>query len=610
MPRQAIAYSTNQQRSKPLDAARLVNLYAEQPPTGSRAPGYSSSPLQGAIKGVLYGTPGLKLSQTLGAARARAGREALGFLWALYGTTLYRVDKNGTAVGCTGDAIIPSGAAMMSDNGQQLVLLAGGKTYVVGSTNATGSFTITGGSYDIVTDPDTGDVTYPNSITDLQVNDSSIIDTGTPILWRDSNEATAGALGVAVNAMTATSGYSATTNGATIIIKSVAGGKAPNGFGVVPTLAGNVTITPPGGSSLSGGADSSTTVTQVSTDAYPTDGVSSIDYVDGYIVSTVAGTIADGNARQWFLSALYDASTINALGFATAESASGNLMRVLVSNREVWLFSGNGVSVWADAGTSPFPFQRIPGATMEKGCGAALSPADLDNTVFWLGADLIVYMASGYTPVRISTHGIEEVLRAASDVSDAYGMTYTMGGHHFYVLTCSTLGRTLVYDATAQSWHERQSGTALQPMPWLVRWIAPAFGKIYAGLDSGQLCILDLDTYQDAGTAIRRVAVSSPLYADGKRATISAVEFECELGVGITQGQGSAPEVMLRISRDGGNTWGNERRQPLGPMGKRKTRAIFKRLGIAREFVFEFSISDPVKIANYGMRYEPAVATS
>lgn len=590
--RQAVAYSYNAQRSKPLDAARLVNMYAEQPPAGSRAPGYQDSPLAGSIKGVLYGTPGLKLEQTIGAARARAARSALGFFWVLYGAVLYRIDSAGTTVACAGDAIAPSGTAMMSDNGVQLVVLSNGNQYTVGSTNAIGSFTVQGGS----------NIPGTNQITDVIVNTVTI--TNAAIDWQASNEAVAGALAANINAFTSTPDYTASTNGATVIVKAVASGVGPNGFGIVIDVAGDVTVSPPS-SSLSGGAASSTTVTQVTSTAYPTVGVSSIDYVDGYIVSTTNDT-----TRQWFISALYDATSLNALDFATAESASGPLLRVLVSNREIWLFSTNGISVWANAGTSPFPFQRIPGATMEKGCGAALSPVDLDNTVYWLGADLIVYMATGYTPTRISTHGIEEILRAASSLTDAYGMAYTMGGHHFYVLTCPAAGFTLCYDATAQSWHQRQSGTTIQQMPWLVRWIAPAYGKIYAGLDSGQLCTLDLDTYTDASAPIRRVMVSNPLYGDGKRASVSVVEFECELGVGLSTGQGSIPEVMLRCSTDGGLTWGNQRTQPLGPMGQRKVRALFRRIGIFREMVFEFSISDPIKATSFGMKFEATAAQS
>ncbi len=595
MPRQAISFGSNEQRSKPLDAARLVNLFPEQPPLGARAPSLQVG-IQSPIKSVLYGTPGLKPWQTLGTGRARAARDALGYFWTLYGATLYRIDSAGTTTACVGDAIPAAGVAMMSDNGVQLALMVGTDLYVVGSVNAIGSFTITGGSF----------ATGTNQITDIQVNSVSVFDTGAPIDWSDSNEAVAGAIAAAINAYTSTPDYTASTKGATVIIKASDAGIAPNGFGIVITSTGDVTVTPPS-SSMSGGAASSTTVTQVTSSGFPAAGISSIDYVDGYIVFTTA--VSATSNRQWGITALFDATSFDALDFASAESTPSDLLRVLVNYEEVWLFSKTGISVWRDTGASPFPFERIPGAVLEKGCAAALSPAKIDSAVFWLGDDLKVYRANGYQPQRISAHGLEEILRAASDVSDAYGMTYSQGGHDYYVLTLPTLGRTFVYDAATQGWHERQSGTSLVPMPWLVRWIAPAFGKIYAGLDSGRLCQLDMDTYADVGSPIRRVAVTPPLFHDGVRSVVTVLEVECELGVGLSAGQGSAPEIMMRMSRDGGATWGNERRAPLGPMGHRKTRAIFRRLGMFREAMFEFSISDPVKVTGFGLRYEGFGAT-
>lgn len=597
MPRQAIAFSSNEQRSKPLDAARLVNLYPETPPLGARAPSLQvgvSSP----IKSVLYGTPGLKVLQTLAASRARAGREALGFFWTLYGQTLYRIDSSGNVVACTGDTIPSGGAAMMSDNGIQLALLVGTALFVVGSTNAIGSFTITGGTFAL----DTDNITPLNQITDLQVDSVSIIDTGSPITWQDSNEAVAAAVAAAVNSFTSSPEYTATSNGATVIIKASTAGSGPNGFGVVPTSKGNVTFTPPNGGSLSGGSASATTVQSVNNPNVPDAGFSSIDYVDGYIVYTVAVS-ATAN-RQWGITALFDATNLNALGFASAESTPSDLLRVLVNYEEAWLFSKSGISVWRDTGASPFPFARIPGAVLEKGCAAALSPAKIDSAVFWLGDDRKVYRASAYQPQRISTHGLEEILRAASTVSDGVGMTYSQEGHDFYVLTLPTLGRTFVWDQATSGWHERQSGTSLAPAPWAPRWLASAFGKVYAGLDSGQLCELDLDTYDEAGMQIRRVAVTPPFYNNGKRQTAPVIEIECEAGVGLSAGQGSIPEWMLRWSDDGGKTWSNERRAPLGLRGDGKMRSLFRRLGIFRQRSYELSISDPVPVAGYGLRFE------
>jgi hypothetical protein len=589
MPRQAVAFSTNEQRSKPLDFARLVNLYPEAPPLGARAPGLQASVVSSPVKSVLYGAPGLKLSQTLGSGRARAGREALGYLWVLYGSTLYRIDSSGTAVACVGDSIPGAGTAMMSDNGVQLVLLVGTSLYVVGSTNAIGSFTVTGGTLAAGT----------NQISSVAVN--SVTVTNGAVDWSDSNEATAAAIAKSINDKASTPEYTASTNGATVIIKASTSGTSPNGFGIVINTAGNVTVTPLS-SSLSGGSASSTTVQQVTDVDVPAAGFSSIDYIDGYIVYTVA--VSSTANRQWGITQLFDATNIDPLDFATAESTPSDLLRVLVNYEEVVLFSKSGMSFWRNTGASPFPFERIPGAVTERGCAAALSPAKINGAIYWLGDDRKVYKAQAYQPIRISTHGIEDILRKASDVSDAYGMTYSQDGHDFYLLTFPTIDRTFVWDEATQGWHERQTGTDLAGGAWHARWIAPAFGKIYAGLDSGRLCEVDLDTYDEAGDPIRRVAVTPPFYNDGKQASMCLLEVECELGVGLRTGQGSDPQWMMRFSDDGGATWSNERRASLGAMGQRKSRAIFRRMGIFRQRAYELSISDPVKATAYGIRYD------
>lgn len=588
MPRQSIAFSSNEARSLPLDAARLVNFFPEVPPLGSRAPALrvgANTPL----KSVLYGTPGMSLSQTLGSGRARAAREALGYLWCLFGQTLYRIDSAGTAVACVGDTIPASGNAMMSDNGIQLAVLVGGLTYVVGSTNAIGSFTVSSGTAAAGT----------NKITSIAVN--SVTVTGGSLDWSDSNEAFAGAIAASINAHSSSPEYTASTNGATVIIKASVAGTGSNGFGIVITVAGDVTVTPVS-SSLSGGANSSTTVQQVTNSSYPAAGASSLDYIDGFGIWT---TVPSGTTnRQFFISRPFDFTNLGALDFATAESTSSDLLRVLVNYREIWLFTKTGIEVWGNAGTSPFPFQRIPGAVMERGCAAALSPAKINGNVFWLGDDRKVYRAQAYQPQPISTRGIEDALRAASDVSDAVGITYSQGGHDFYVLTLPTLNRTFVWDnAEEGAWHERQTGTTLVPMAWLARWIVPAFGQTYAGLDAGKLCLLDMDTYTEAGSAIRRVAITPPFFNDGIRAQHSRIEIEMEVGVGISTGQGSDPEIMLRFSDDGGKSWSNERKKKIGQRGQRKKRVIFDRLGTFRQRAYEISISDPVKTAAYGLSF-------
>ncbi len=344
-----------------------------------------------------------------------------------------------------------------------------------------------------------------------------------------------------------------------------------------------------------------TTVTQVTDADFPLEGASSLDFIDGYGVLS-----RGGSTGQWFLSDLLDFSSYNALNFATASSTTGvGLLRVLANHKEAWLFGDKTTEVWYDAGTFPFPFQLIPGSLIDRGIAAPLSALRMDNAPFWLGDDRIVYRANGYQPQRVSTFPVEEILRSGT-VSDAFATTHFLAGHHFYVLTLPSLGRTLVFDAATNIWHERQTGTTLTPTVWNVNCVIEAFGKTLVGTSSsGAVYELDLDTYTDtAGTTLIRSAVTgAPTYLSGKRGIMRQVELECELGVGTPTGQGLAPSAMLRFSKDGGQTFGNTKTESLGPTGVRNVRAQWTNLGMFRNGVIEISISDPIKRAIYGARY-------
>jgi hypothetical protein len=88
-----------------------------------------------------------------------------------------------------------------------------------------------------------------------------------------------------------------------------------------------------------------------------------------------------------------------------------------------------------------------------------------------------------------------------------------------------------------------------------------------------------------------------------KRTAQHSLQIDMESGVGLVDGQGSDPEVMLRWSDDGGHTWSNEHWSPIGKIGEYYKRVFFRRLGMTmkiRDRVYELSMTDPVKIAIMG----------
>jgi hypothetical protein len=56
------------------------------------------------------------------------------------------------------------------------------------------------------------------------------------------------------------------------------------------------------------------------------------------------------------------------------------------------------------------------------------------------------------------------------------------------------------------------------------------------------------------------------------------------------------PYVILQVSRDGGNTWGNEMWREIGKVGEYRKQIKWNRLGKSTDAVFKIVISDPIKV--------------
>jgi hypothetical protein len=85
--------------------------------------------------------------------------------------------------------------------------------------------------------------------------------------------------------------------------------------------------------------------------------------------------------------------------------------------------------------------------------------------------------------------------------------------------------------------------------------------------------------------------------SENRRVFLSKLTLDVQTGVGLTSGQGSDPNIMFRLSTDSGWTWGNQVLLSIGRLGRYNTQVETFRLGYGRNFVFEFSGSDPNTLA-------------
>ena len=314
---------------------------------------------------------------------------------------------------------------------------------------------------------------------------------------------------------------------------------------------------------------------------------SSVAYLDGYFVFTIAGT------GQFALSKLLDGSIIDPLDYASQEAMPDVVKRGVSHLGTYWLFGADAIEVWRDVGAADFAFRRQDGAVIYGGTTAPESIAKLDNSLCWLGRDNIVYQSDGFQARRISSHAMEQALTVYGVTDDAHGCTYTLQGSKFYALTFPSApnsGATWVYNAATKLWH-RQGSFGLQGR-WRAR-TAAQFGQspIIGDYQSGKLFFLAPDIATDNGTILYRQAVFPPIQADQKRAFMSRFEVEMEVGTALVPAS-----MYVDWSDDGGTIYSPVRALNVGAVAQRETRPFTTRLGSFRNRVMRLTISGPSTI--------------
>ena len=363
-------------------------------------------------------------------------------------------------------------------------------------------------------------------------------------------------------------------------------------------------------------------------------GGTAIFTVDNYFVYNNPGT------QQWGSSDLLSPLS-QSTSYAFKDATPDKLVTLIVDHREIYLMGEASSEVWTDVGAVPFPFQRIPGTTTQHGVAAKFSISRVDNSFAYVsrnsrGQAQIMQMV-GYVPQRISTHAVENSI-TQQYIDDAIAWTYQLEGHEVYVVTFPSIELTWAYDATTKMWHKwlytedsgqftRHRGECLALFQGLV---------LVGDYQNGKIYEVDKKNYTDDGQTIRRLRRAPHLITDMQRQYFDELQIQFQPGVGTTglsvnigitplpstyiiypsaifsigptetfvlgapaisiPSTTTNPQAMLRWSNDGGSTWSREHWVSIGQLGKYKNRAIWRRLGTARDRVYEVSVSDPVNM--------------
>jgi hypothetical protein len=319
------------------------------------------------------------------------------------------------------------------------------------------------------------------------------------------------------------------------------------------------------------------------------------------------------NTGEFYISALYDGLSWEALDYANAEVDPDDLVSLIVSHEQLWVLGEDTTQLYVDTGNILFPFEAQPGGTIEWGIAARWSIAKGDNTIIWLAktksGHANVVKATGFSPEIISSQSLEEAMSGYSTLSDAYAFVLKPDQRNlFYVLTFPTDNKTWVYDFSTTLWHQWSTNN-------IGRFNASSYcffnGRQYLGSSiDGKLYRLDSMQFTDVNEPLVRKATSYPHSDNQNRVIWHSLEILFEAGTGLLTGQGSDPQAMLRWSDDAGHTYGNSIWRSIGKIGEYGRRAIWNKLGRSRNRVYELTVTDPVKATVIGAYAEISKAVN
>jgi len=317
--------------------------------------------------------------------------------------------------------------------------------------------------------------------------------------------------------------------------------------------------------------------------------------------------VNQGGTQKWFVSGSYDAATWAALNFASAETSPDNLTTVISDHGEMILLGDNSTEFWQPSGALDFAFILEQGAQAEWGIAAQFSVAKLGESIIFLSKNRLgesnVSVLNGHSAVRVSTSDLDSIINSSTN-SDATGFSYALDGHLFYQINFPTLNQSWLFDATATKmagqpvWTKLQSyGLQRSKYETQATYLARVMFGDYA---TGNIYYLDRTTQFDNGDPIYWTLIGKHVFKDNDVMKISELWLDMETGVGIQTGQGSAPLVMVDISKDNGHTYPVQRNCSMGAAGNFSVRSVWRRCGRGRNWEFRFTGSEPVKTVIVG----------
>lgn len=309
--------------------------------------------------------------------------------------------------------------------------------------------------------------------------------------------------------------------------------------------------------------------------------VNDVLWVDGYYMTT------DGEFL--IVTELGDPLSVNPLKYGSSEADPDPITAILKLRNEVVALNRHTIEFFDNVGGDLFPFARIEGAQIEKGCIGKDACCVYMEAIAFVGSgfneQVSVYIGNNGQAVKISTHEVDTLLEGYTEAELASCLLETRneGSHNFLYLHLPD--RTLVYDATASA--------ALQQPVWFVlvstldgfaqyraRHFVYAYNQwLCADPQAARLGTLTRTTSHHYGAKVRWEFGTLIVYNDGAGAIMNRLEL---FGLTGSVALGVEPVMATSYSIDG-LSWSADRTISAGAQGATSKRLVWLRQGHMRD---------------------------
>lgn len=329
-------------------------------------------------------------------------------------------------------------------------------------------------------------------------------------------------------------------------------------------------------------------------------------WVDGYTMTT------DGEFLV--VTELNNPFAVDPLKYGSSEVEPDPIVGLRKIRNEVYALNRHTIEVFDNTGGSGFPFGRIDGAQITKGCVGTRAACIVADTLAFMGGGrneaVAIYMGAGGQVRKVSDDELEKRLKTYTEAQIAAVLLESRKFDNHEFLYVHLPGETWVFDIVASA--------ALQQQIWFTlhsdvdangAYTARNFVLAYGQWICGNTLTANLGKMRDDittqyGSIVGWQFDTAMLYNAGKGAIVHSIELV------VLSGRAPAtrnPQVFYSYTNDG-LTWSNERIAGIGLRGDFRKRLTWMQCGQMqnyRSLRFRGANDTPVAFSRLEAELEP-----